>query len=171
MCVYFVVILCADRIGLGWTHDAFILACHMFMHFHAHVPSILYILIYIVLLVLFWLSLFLPLSFFLTLVALWHPNTNLLHPRTLCVLEHLLPLILHLLLFGSVMREPIRTSRRTFLDMAFIWNAKSFCLISLALLFPLSSIVGVGNHFVAPWLLVLPWSFRSSTPTCTDLIL
>ena len=25
--------LCAGRIGLGWAHDAFYIACHMFMHF------------------------------------------------------------------------------------------------------------------------------------------
>ena len=42
--------LCADRFGLGWAHDEFIFACHMFMHSHAYVPSILYILIYL----LFW---------------------------------------------------------------------------------------------------------------------
>ena len=45
MCVYFVVMLCASRIGLGWAHDAFNLACHMFMHFHAYVPSCFYHLI------------------------------------------------------------------------------------------------------------------------------
>ena len=30
MCV---ICLCAGRIGLGWAHDAFCFACHMFMHF------------------------------------------------------------------------------------------------------------------------------------------
>ena len=85
----------------------------------------------------------------------WHPNANLLHPRTL-FLGHLLPLILHLLLFNSVMRKLIRTSRRTSLDEAFIRNDKSFCLISLTLHFPQSSTVGVVSHFVVPWSLVLP---------------
>ena len=33
MCVFYVEILYADRIGLGWAHDVFIIACHMFMHF------------------------------------------------------------------------------------------------------------------------------------------
>ena len=47
MCVYFVAMLCAGRFGLGWAHDEFIFACHMFMHSHAYVPSILYILIYL----------------------------------------------------------------------------------------------------------------------------
>ena len=84
------------------------------------------------------------------------PNANLLRPRTLCILGHPLPLILQLLLFGSVMREPIRTSQRTFLDKAFIQNAESFCLISLTLLFPLSFTIGVGSHFVAPRSLVPP---------------
>ena len=43
MCVYFVAMLCADRFGLGWANDAFIFTCHMFMHFHAYVPSSFYI--------------------------------------------------------------------------------------------------------------------------------
>ena len=38
--------LCADRFGLGWAHDVFKFACHMFIHFHAYIPSFLYILIY-----------------------------------------------------------------------------------------------------------------------------
>ena len=37
--------LCAGRFGLGWAHDEFIFACHMFMHSHAYVPSILYLVI------------------------------------------------------------------------------------------------------------------------------
>ena len=43
MCVYFVAMLCAGRFGLGLAHDAFIFACHMFMHFHAYIPSSFYI--------------------------------------------------------------------------------------------------------------------------------
>ena len=66
------------------------------------------------------------------------------------------PLILHRLLFSSMMREPVRTSRRTSLNEAFIQNAKSFCLISLILHFPLSSTVGVESHFMAPQSLVHP---------------
>ena len=42
LCV-FVAILCAGRFRLGWAHDAFIFSCHMFMHFHAYVPSSFYI--------------------------------------------------------------------------------------------------------------------------------
>ena len=33
MCVYFVAMICAGRFGLGWTHDAFKFASHMFMYF------------------------------------------------------------------------------------------------------------------------------------------
>ena len=66
------------------------------------------------------------------------------------------PLILHLLLFSSMIREPTRTSWRISLDEAFIQNAKSFCLISLTLHFPLSSTVGVGSRFMAPLSLVHP---------------
>ena len=43
MCVYFVAMLCVGRFGLDWAYDAFIFACHMFMHFHAYVPSRFYI--------------------------------------------------------------------------------------------------------------------------------
>ena len=38
--------MCAGRFGLGWAYDAFTIAYHMLMHFHAYVPLILYILIY-----------------------------------------------------------------------------------------------------------------------------
>ena len=33
MCVYYVEIMCAGKIGLGWAHDVFIIACHMLVHF------------------------------------------------------------------------------------------------------------------------------------------
>ena len=39
--------LCTGRIGLGWAHDTFYIACHMFMHSHAYVLSLQYILIYL----------------------------------------------------------------------------------------------------------------------------
>ena len=38
MCAIFVAMLCAGRFGLGWAHDVFVFACHIFMHFHAYVP-------------------------------------------------------------------------------------------------------------------------------------
>ena len=109
------------------------------------------------------------LSFFLSLVALWHLNENPVRPRTHFILGHPLLLTLLLLTFGSVMIKPVRTSRRTFLDATFIRNAKSFHQTFSILTFPLSSIVGVRSHCVASRSLVLPWSYRSSTPTYTDL--
>ena len=174
MCVYFVAILCVGRFGLGWAHDAFIFACYMVMHFHAYVPSSFYI-CYIVSCWCFsnCLSLSLPLSLFLTLVASWHLNVNPFCPGTLFVLGHLL-LLLHLtplhLMSNSMIKRPNQTSRRTFHNVAFIRNAKSFCQIFLTLTYPLSSIVGVGSHYVAFRSRAFPWSYRSSTPICTDLI-
>ena len=163
--------LYAVRFGLGWARDVFKFACHMFMHFHAYIPLSFYILIYIIRLVLFLLSLSLPLSLFLALVALWHPNANPLCLKTLFVLGHLLPLTPLHLTFSSVMRRLVRTSWRTFLDEAFIPNAKSSYRIFPILTYPLSSTVRVGSHYVAPRSPALPWSYRSFTPICMDLIL
>ena len=116
----------------------------------------------------------LPLSLFLTLVASSHLNINSLHPGTLFVLWHHLLLLLltplHLTC-NSVMRRLNRTSRRTFHDEAFIRNTKLFCQIFLTLTYPLSSTVGVGSHCVASRSRALPWSYRSSTPICMDLII
>ena len=152
MCVYFVANMCAGRFGLGWAHDVFTIAYHMLMCFHAYVRYILYILIYWTVLRHFWLSLSpsLSLSFF-RLVASWHLNVNLLHPRTLFVPGH--PLLLTLLphTSGSVMIKLDRIFRRTFLDKAFIRNAKSSCRISPTLTFPLSFTVGNGSHCVTSW--------------------
>ena len=83
-------------------------------------------------LVLFCVSLFLLLSFF-WLVASWNLNENPLFPKTLFILRHLLLLTLHLLIYGSVMIKPERTFRRTFLNEAFIRNAKSSYWIFLIL--------------------------------------
>ena len=109
MSVLLCVLLCAGRFGLGWAHDEFIIACHMFMHSHAYVPSIVYILIYQLL----GTFLIVPLPFFLslllTLVVSWHLRVSPLCPRTLFVPKHLLPLFLLTPLplpSGSVMRRP-----------------------------------------------------------------
>ena len=174
MCVYLVTMLYADRFGLGWAHDAFIFACYMVMHFHAYVPSSFYI-CYIKSCWCFsnCLSLSPSLSLFLMLVASWHLNVNPFHPETLFVSRHLLLLLLLTplpLTYSSVMRRPNWTSRRTFHDKAFIQNAKSSCQISLTLTYPLSSTVGVGSHFVVSRSHALPWSYRNSTPICTDSI-
>lgn len=98
-------------------------------------------------LVLFYMSLFLPLSFF-WLVASWHLNENPLRSRTLFVLRHLLLLTIHLLMYSSVMIKPERTFRRTFVDEAFIRNAKSSYRNFPILTYPLSFTIGVGGHFV-----------------------
>ena len=93
------------------------------------------------------LSLFLFLSFF-QIVCVWHPSANPLHLRALFVLGHLLLLILFPSTSGFVMRRPVRISRRTFLDVPFIWNARSFFLTSPILIYPLSFTIRVGNPFV-----------------------
>ena len=33
MCDNYIKMMCAGRIGLSWAHDAFNIACHMFMYF------------------------------------------------------------------------------------------------------------------------------------------
>ena len=164
--LYMLNCLCAVRIGLGWAHDVFKFACHMFMHFHAYVPSCFYLLILNVFDTFLILTLSLSLS--LTLVASWHLNVNPLYPWTFFVLGYLLLLLLtslHLT-YGSMMRRPNRTSWRTFHDEVFIRNAKSFCQIFLRLTYPLSSTVGVGSHCVASRSHALSWSYRSSIPIC-----
>ena len=160
MCVYLVVMLCVGRFGLCLAHDAFIFACHMLMHFYAYVVSSFYICYIVSCWCLFYcLSLPLSLSLFLTLVASWHLNVNPFHPETLFVPGLLLFLLLLTplsLTYGSVMKMPNRTSRKTFHDVAFIWNAKSFCQISLTLTYSLSFTIGVRSHYVAPRSRALP---------------
>ena len=83
MCVYFVAMLCASRFGLGWAHDVFKFARHMLMHFHAYVPSFLYILIdycfSTFLIVSFSLSLFLALVCSMAPKCKSTPSQNPLH--------------------------------------------------------------------------------------------
>ena len=111
-------------------------------------------------LVLFCVSLSLSLSL---IVCTWHPRVSLLRPKTLFVLGHLLFLILLLFMFDFVMKRPVRTPWRTFLDVAFIRNARWSFWISLT--------VGVRHLFVRSQWVVPPWSYRSFTSICTDLIL
>ena len=165
MCALYVVLLCASRFGLGRVHDVFKFACHMLMHTYLH-----FLYSYILLCWYFSDSLSPSLHSCVSLL-LWHLNTNLLRPRTLYVLGHLLPLTLHLLLFGSMIRMLERTFRRTFVLKAFIRNATSFCLNFLTLTYPLLFTVRVGSHFVTSRSLVPPWSYRSFTPICTESIL
>ena len=163
--------LCAGRIGLGWAHDVFYIACHMFMHFPCiHTLFSMYLL-YLNYLWLFWLSpSLLSFSVYVSL-CLWHRNVNLLHLGTLFISRHHLLLILPPILFGYVMRMPERTSQRIFLDEVFIWNAESFWQTLPTLTYLMSFTVGVRSQCVTSQSHVLPCWSRSFTPTCIDLIL
>ena len=111
------------------------------------------------------------LSLFLSVIcsmALKQKSSSL---GTLFVLGHLLLLpllIIHPPMLGSMMIKPIRTFQKTFNNATFIWNTKSFYQNFSILTFPLSSIVGVGSHYVASRSLVIPWLYRSFTPICMD---
>ena len=122
----------------------------MFMHSYAHVPSILYILIYLLFGTFLIVSLSFSLSLPFTLVVSWHLNLNLLHPGTLFLPGHPLLLMLLLSLSGSMMKRPNRTSLRTFLDKAFILNAKLSSRTSPTPTYPLSSTLGDRGHCVTP---------------------
>ena len=141
----------------------------MFMHFHAYVPSsffFFFFLNFIIHIYIYFLSCWCfsdcrslsPSLSFLGYFALWHPKASPLHPRTHYNLRHplLLPLTPLHLTFGSMMRRPVRTSWRTFLDEAFIWNAKSSYRIFPILTYPLSSIVGDRSQCVASQSRALP---------------
>ena len=143
----------------------------MLMHFHAYVPYILYILIYWLCFVLFCVFLSPFLSLLFTLVASWQLNISLLRLGTLFVSVHPLLLMLFPHMFGFVMIKPDRTFRRISLDEVFIRNAKSFCRTSLTLTYPLSFTVRVGSHCVMSRSFVHPCWYKSSTPTCIDLII
>ena len=146
MCVFYVKILCVGMIELSWAHDVFI-DCMSHVHaFFMHTYLSFLSFWYWYCLVLFYLSL--SFSFF-RLVCAWHPSASLLHPKTLFILGHRLLLILLLLMLGFVMIKPVRTFRRTFLDTTFIQNTKSFYQTFPILTFLLSSLVGVGSHYVA----------------------
>ena len=128
----FTLLLCCVLIGLDWAEPMMHLYLHVtcsciFMHTYLQVS--IFVILYLVGAFLF-VSLSLPFSLFLTLVTSWHLNVNLFYPGTLFVLGHLLLLLLLTPLpfaYGSMMRRPNQTSRRTFHDVAFIRNAKSFC--------------------------------------------
>ena len=113
---------------------------------------------------------FFSLSILFTLVMSMDLSVNPLQPRTFFVSVPLRLLILLLSLFGSMMMMPTRHSRKTFLDTAFILNANSFCRTSSTPTFPLSFTVRDGSHCVKSRSLVLSCLSRSSTPTCTGLI-
>ena len=168
MCAIYVVLLCVGRFGLGSAYDVFKFVRHMPTHCHAYIPSVSYILIYYCVSTFFILSLSLHSC---VSMLLWHLNANLLYPRTFCILGHLLPLTPHLLLFSSMMRTPERTSLRTFVDEAFIWNATLFCQTFLTFTYQLSFTIEVENHFMTSRSLVPLRSYKSFTLICIELIL
>ena len=130
----------------------------MFMHSHAYVPSILYLVISTA-----WdfsncLPFFLsfPPSYVSCVMAPKHKFTPSRNPFHFGRSSSSSPSNPHPLMSGSVMRRLNWTSLRTFLDATFIQNAKSFCLTFLTLTYPLSSTVGVGSHYVVPQSRALP---------------
>ena len=162
--------LCADRFGLRWAHDAICFACHMFMHFPC-ICTLLSILVIFELLGTF-LIVFLsrPLVLFTLVMSMTpkHKSTsarNPLHSGASSSSDSA-----PLSLFGSVMMMPTRHSRSTFLNEAFIQNAKSFCRTLPTPTFPLSFTVGDGSHCVMSRSYVLLCLSRSFTPTCMGLI-
>ena len=72
----FTLLQCFVLVGLDWAEPmmVFKFACHMFMHFHAYVPSILYILLYCFVGAFLIVSLSLSLSLFLALVCSMAPK-------------------------------------------------------------------------------------------------
>ena len=81
-------------------------------------------------------------------MCLWHLNASLLRPRTLFILGHPLLLILLCHIFSSMMRMPKRLSRRTFLNEAFILNAKSSWQTSPTLTYSMLFTIELGSHCV-----------------------
>ena len=97
----------------------------------------------------------------------WYPSANLLQSGTIFVRDHLLLILLFpFFTFSSLIRRPIRTSLRTFLNVAFIRSATWFCRTLKTLLYSISFTLGDRILFMRyPWD-VPPCSFRSFTPIC-----
>ena len=160
-------------VGLDWAEPMMLFTLHvtcLCIFMHTYVTFSIFLYIWIV-----WSfseCFFLPPHSLVYVNASMAPKRKLAPSQTLCVLRpplHLL--ILPLLLFSSVMKMPKRTSRRTFLEEAFIWNTESFWRTSPTLTYSMSFIVGVGSHYVTSRSHVLPCWSKSFTPTCMELIL
>ena len=159
-------------IGLDWAEPMMLFVLHVTCSCisHAYVPSFQYIWYYWCCLGLYWLFfLFLPLFLFTLVVSMAPKRKSTLARNPLCS-ETSSHLILLYLIFGSVMMMPSRHFRRTFLDEAFIRNAKSFCRTLPTSTFPLSFTVGDGSHYVTSRSPVLSCLSRSFTLTCMGLI-
>ena len=118
--VYLIIENCV-LVGLDWasTHGAIIFSTS---HVHAYFMHTLSFLSLYSFVTVFSLSLSLSLS---QIDCAWHPSVNLILLETLFVpgLLRLLTFPFPLFTFSFVMRRPIRTSLRTFLNVAFIWSA------------------------------------------------
>ena len=149
----------ADRIGLGFSHDAFNLCTSHVHPFFIHTFFLFFPILSM--------CCVLSLSLSLGQTMSWHPNNaNLFQLGVLMVQSHRLLLFLpYPLIFGSVMRRPRRTSLRTSRPVAFIRNAKSFCQISPTLRYPKSFRLRDGNLYVRDPCVVPSFLFRSFTPT------
>ena len=160
--------LYVDRFGLGWAHDAFSFACHMFMHFSCIYTSFQYTWYIWNCLGLFWLSfLSLPLFLFTLIMSMAHKRKSTSARNPLHFNASSSSDSTPFSLFGSMMMKPTRHSRRTFLDETFIQNAKSYCRTLPTLTFPLSFTVGDGSHYVTSRSHVLSCWSKSFTLTCT----
>ena len=139
MCASYIGTLCSGRFGLGWAHDVFIVACHMFMHFSCICTILFFPLILLLI------GTFLLLSLSLSrIVCVWHPRANPLSLETLFVLRHHPFLILLPPMLNFVMIKPIKTFRRTSPNVAFIRNATLSYRTSPILIYPLSFTVRLG---------------------------
>ena len=169
-CVFYMLKSCV-LVGLDWAEPMMFLLFHVTCSciFHAYVPHFSILLILTMFNTLLLVSLSLSLSLFLSVSLLMASKSKSTLFRNPLRCRDLL-LILRLLMLGSVMIKPVWTFRRTFLDATFIRNAKSSFRIFPILTFPLSLTVGVGSSFVTSGSLDPPWSYRSFTPICTDLI-
>ena len=113
----------------------------------------------------FSLSLFLSLS---RIDCTWHPSANLIRFGTLFVpgLPHLLTFLFPLFMFDSMMKRPIKTSLRTFLNVTFIWSTMWFCRTLPTLLHPMSFTLSDGTLSMIYLWGVPSCSYRSYTPIC-----
>ena len=164
-------------LGLDWVEPMMYLSLHVTYSriFRAYIPSILYILIYWCSLVLFcvFLSLSLSLSLSLALACSMAPkckSTPSWNPLRSGASSSspFDPTLSHVQFHDD-------KARKDFLENFFRWGIhlerQVIYRIFPILTFPLSSTIGVGSHCVASRSRALPWSYRSFTPTCTELIL
>ena len=140
-------------VGLDWVKSMIFLLLHVIYSciFHVYVPLFSILLILIVFGTLLRVSL--SLSPFLLDQSVHGTQA---HVYSVLKPSSFQGIILLLYMLGFVMRRPRRTSRRIFLDVAFIRNTRSFFCIFSILTYPLSFTVGVGSPFVTSQLVVLP---------------